>query len=54
MKRSYEKPVLTKQKPLADVTAQPYLLYLTLYGAPPGGDGEVMRLVDLWLLHKSP
>ena len=40
MKRSYERPVLSKQKPLADVTAQPYYYISPIYGAPPGGGTE--------------
>jgi len=42
MKRSYEKPVLTKQRPLVDVTAQPYHYISPVYGAPPdnGGGGD--------------
>jgi len=37
MKRSYERPVLSKQKSLVDVTAQPYYYISPIYGAPPGG-----------------
>ena len=39
MKRSYEGPILTKQKPLEDVTAQPYYYISPVYGAPPGNGG---------------
>ncbi len=38
MKRSYEKPVLTKQRPLVDVTAQEYY-YISPYVPLPENGG---------------